>query len=47
MSNRDSPVRREKNGSHRAARLGHDMSKYLIYFNQAWVGVHAEPWWAS
>jgi len=23
------------------------MSKYLIYFNQAWVGEHSEAWFAS
>jgi hypothetical protein len=23
------------------------MSKYLIYFNQAWVGDHSEAWFAS
>lgn len=37
-----------KSGSHRGCvASGHDMSKYLIYFNQAWVGEHSNAWFAA
>jgi hypothetical protein len=48
VSNRGSPVRRKENGSHwGCAAAEHGMSKYLIYFNQAWVGDHTETWFAA
>ncbi|HEX7733160.1 MAG TPA: YciI family protein [Rhodanobacter sp.] len=45
MSIRAAPVRRKEEGSHGGCVvLGQDMSEYLIYFNQPWVGEHTEAW---
>jgi hypothetical protein len=45
VSIRAAPVRRQEDGSHqRCVALGQDMSEYLIYFNQPWVGEHSETW---